>query len=108
MRAMVLGGMVLRTVDPKKRSDLGIKSNDLGLIVHGLGEYGEHAAAKNAGFRKGDVVLRIEGIDDAASEAGWTESELIGKLLSEHRSPTKLACTILRDNQRIDLSWPIQ
>lgn len=108
MRAMVLGGMVLRTLDPKKRSDLGLESNDLGLIVHGLGEYGEHAAAKNAGFRKGDVVLRIEGINTADSKTGWTESELIGKLLSQHTSPTKLACTVLRDNQRIELAWPIQ
>jgi S1-C subfamily serine protease len=73
------------------------------LIVHGLGEYGEHAAAKKAGFQKGDVILAIEGIHGPIDE-----SQLIGTLLSNHLSPTQLNATVLRDRQRLELRWPIQ
>ena len=105
MRAMVLGGMVLRTVSGSKRAELGLAKEDLGLVVQGLGEYGEHAAAKNAGFRKGDVILRIEGVE---SQDGMSESALIGELLSEHLKPRQLKSMVLREGSRLELQWPIQ
>jgi membrane-associated protease RseP (regulator of RpoE activity) len=105
MRAMVLGGMVLRTAPESKRAELGLSADDLGLVVQGLGEYGEHAAAKNAGFRKGDVILRIEGVE---SREGMSESVLIGELLSEHLKPRQLTSMVLRDGRRLELRWPIQ
>jgi S1-C subfamily serine protease len=103
MRAMALGGMYLKTLDDTKRKSLGLQTQELGLIVHGLGEYGEHAAAKKAGFQKGDVILAIEGIHGPIDE-----SQLIGTLLSNHLSPTQLNATVLRDRQRLELRWPIQ
>lgn len=105
MRAMALGGMVLRTVSGSKRAELGLVKEDLGLVVQGLGEYGEHAAAKNAGFRKGDVILRIEGVE---SHDGMSESALIGELLSEHLKPRQLKSLVLREGSRLELQWPIQ
>ncbi|MFN6398894.1 MAG: Trx7/PDZ domain-containing (seleno)protein [Planctomycetota bacterium] len=103
MRAMVQGGMVLRTLDASKRLDLGLAQEDLGLVVHGLGEYGEHAAAKNAGFRKGDIVLTIQGVQGPVDE-----SQLIGKLLELHPKSTQIRAKVLREKQRLELSWPIQ
>jgi hypothetical protein len=103
MRAMVQGGMVLRSLDAEKRKQFGLGPEDLGLIVHGLGEYGEHAAAKNAGFRKGDILISIQGV-----QAPVSESRLIGQLLREHPKPTRIPATVLRDQQRIELSLPIQ
>ena len=103
MRAMVQGGMVLRSLDDAKRQELGLKQSDLGLIVHGLGEYGEHAAAKNAGFRKGDVVLGVQGIQGRVDE-----SQLIGMLLALHPKPTRIQASVLRQGKHIELSWPIQ
>lgn len=103
MRAMVLGGMSLKPLDSAKRKSLGIQPQEIGLLVHGLGEYGEHAAAKKAGFRKGDVIIAVEGIHGPSDE-----SQLIGSLLSNHLKPTQLAATVLRDGKRIDLQWPIQ
>lgn len=103
MRAMAQGGMVLKSLDGSKRAEQGLDSKDIGLLVHGLGEYGEHAAAKNAGFRKGDVILSIEGI-----QAPVDESRLIGQLLADHPKPTKLKAVVLREKKRLELSWPIQ
>jgi S1-C subfamily serine protease len=100
---MVQGGMVLRTLDPSKRQELGLAQEDLGLVVHGLGEYGEHAAAKNAGFRKGDVVLTIQGVKGPVDE-----SQLIGTLLELHPKSTQIRAKVLREKKRIELSWPIQ
>ena len=103
MRAMAQGGMVLKSLDANKRAELGLDASELGLIVHGLGQYGEHAAAKNAGFQKGDVILTIEGVDSVADE-----SQLIGHLLAAHAKPAKLKTVVLRDGRRVDLLWPIQ
>ncbi|MFM2012651.1 MAG: hypothetical protein RLZZ396_1435 [Planctomycetota bacterium] len=103
MRAMALGGMVLKSLDEEKRKEMKIEPEDLGLLVHAVGEYGEHAAAKRAGFRKGDVLLSIEGISGPIDE-----SRLIGNLLRMHPKATQLKATVLRQQDRIDLSLPIQ
>ncbi|MFN7735233.1 MAG: Trx7/PDZ domain-containing (seleno)protein [Pirellula sp.] len=103
MRAMALGGMHLKSLDDTKRKSLGLQSQELGLVVHGLGEYGEHAAAKRAGFHKGDVIVALEGI-----HAPIDESRLIGTLLLSHVTPTQLSATVLRNGERLNLQWPIQ
>jgi hypothetical protein len=100
---MALGGMVLKSLDEEKRKEMKIESDDLGLLVHAVGEYGEHAAAKRAGFRKGDVLLSIEGISGPIDE-----SRLIGDLLRMHPKATQLKATVLRLQDRIDLFLPIQ
>ncbi|MFO0843298.1 MAG: Trx7/PDZ domain-containing (seleno)protein [Gemmataceae bacterium] len=56
LRRMALGGLVLE-------SDKG------GLRVRHVGQYGLHAAAKNAGFRKGDLVVSFDGRDDLRRES---------------------------------------
>ena len=103
MRAMASGGMVLKSLDETKRREYKVQPSDLGLLVHAVGEYGEHAAAKKAGFLKGDVILSIEGVSGPIDE-----SRLIGDLLKLHPKPTQLKATVLRQQERIELSWPIQ
>jgi len=103
MRAMASGGTVLKSLEKDKRRELKIQPSDLGLLVHAVGEYGEHAAAKKAGFRKGDVILSIEGVSGPIDE-----SRLIGDLLTRHPKPTQLKAIVLRQQDRIELAWPIQ
>jgi hypothetical protein len=103
MRAMASGGMVLKSLDETKRREFKVQPSDLGLLVHAVGEYGEHAAAKKAGFIKGDVILSIEGVSGPIDE-----SRLIGDLLKMHPKPTQLKATVLRQQERIELNWPIQ
>lgn len=103
MRAMALGGMVLRPLGEEQRAALAQEPHAIGLLVHNLGYYGEHAAAKNAGFQKGDVIVALEGF-----EGPITESRLIGELLRRYPNKTRLDAVVLRDGQRISLKWPIQ
>ena len=103
MRAMALGGMVLRPLSDEQRTASHLDAKELGLVVHNLGYYGEHAAAKNAGFQKGDVIVALEGF-----EGPMTESRLIGELLRRYPNKTRLDAIVLRDGKRIPLQWPIQ
>ena len=75
----------------------------LALRVKHAGEYGKHAAAKKAGFQKGDIIIRIDGRKERTSE-----SELIGWLLEKHLPGESVETLVLRGSERIRLSLPMQ
>jgi hypothetical protein len=103
MRAMAFGGMILTDLPDEERLTRGIAKDKLGLFVKGLGQYGKHAAAKNAGFRKDDVLVELNGKSARASEG-----ELIGQLLQSTKPGDKLKATVLRGTQRVELLLPMQ
>ena len=79
-------------------------ANDaLGLFVKFLGQFGKHAAAKNAGFLKDDVLVELNG-----QTARITEGEMIGRLLRETKPGDKLKAVVLRGDKRIELLLPMQ
>lgn len=103
MRAMAFGGMSLVDLDDAARGQRGLAPEAMALHVKGLGQYGKHAAAKNAGFRKDDVIVGIDGFAQRI-----TEGELIGKLLQEHKAGEKVEVTVLRGSERVALKLPMQ
>ena len=103
MRAMVLGGMVLKPASPEQRATSKLEAGELGLVVKHVGEYAKHAAAKNAGFQKGDILVSVEGIHGT-----MTESRLIGELLRLYPSKGSAKVIVVRDGKRIPLTLPIQ
>ena len=66
-------------------------------------QYNKHAAAKNAGFQKDDVLLELNG-----KSARITEGELIGQILQTTKPGEKLKATVLRGDKRVDLLLPMQ
>ncbi len=72
LRRMALGGVVFEELTDDQRAALGLKAEDLGLRAKHVGQYGEHAAGKKAGFVKDDVILAFNG-----SSRRKTETELI-------------------------------
>ena len=58
MRGMACGGLVLEDLADEERSRRGLGAQAMALFVKGVGQYGKHAAAKNAGFQKDDVIVR--------------------------------------------------
>lgn len=72
LRRMALGGLVLEELPADQRAQLGLRADNLGLKVKHVGQYGEHAAAKRAGFLKDDVVVAING-----NRKPQTESDVI-------------------------------
>lgn len=103
MRAMALGGLVLEDLDNDQRQERSIDRGSMALWVKNLGQYGQHAAAKNAGFKKGDVLVAIDGQADRT-----TEGEMIGYLLKHHQPGESVEATVLRGADRLKLTLPMQ
>ena len=103
MRGMALGGLVLEEPTDEERAALGIAKDHMALRARGVGQYGKHAAAKNAGWQKGDIITELDG-----SSARVTEGMLIGRLVRSHKPGEKLKATVLRGDRKVELSLPIQ
>ena len=103
MRGMAFGGLVLDEPSEEERTKLGIAKDQMALRAKGVGQYGKHAAAKNAGFQKEDVITEIDG-----SSARITEGTLIGRLLRAHKPGDKVKTTVLRGDRKVELYLPIQ
>jgi hypothetical protein len=103
MRAMACGGLLMEDLKDEERSQRGLGNNEMALLVKHVGEYGKHAAAKKAGFQKNDILVAIDG-----ASARVTESELIGRLLQKHSPGAQVKATVLRGQERVDLTLPMQ
>lgn len=103
MRAMATGGLLLEDLSDEARTGRGLQKDGLALLVKHVGEYGRHAAAKKAGFKKSDVIVEIDGLGSRLSEG-----EVIGHLLQKHRVGEQVSATVLRGEERVELSLPMQ
>lgn len=103
MRAMALGGLFVEDLSEEARSKRNLGKESMALFVKHAGEYGTHAAAKKAGFRKDDVLVSVDGIERRISE-----SELIGHLLHRHEAGQKVNAVVLRGQERLELTLPLQ
>jgi serine protease Do len=102
LRRMATGGLVLEDVSDADRRKHGLADDVLALRVKHVGEYNEHAAAKQAGFKKNDIVIAA-----ADRTARMTEGQFIAAALDNRRG-TKLAVTVLRGDDRVELQLPMQ
>ena len=102
MRAMATGGLKLEVLPDEQAAQRGLKGR-MALIVTHLGAYGKHAAAKNAGFQKDDVLVEVEGKSEPL-----TESELIGQILEKQKPGAKVQTVVLRGTERVPLALPVQ
>ncbi len=103
MRGMASGGLVLEDLPDDARSSRSLAKDKMAMLVKSVGQYGKHAAAKNAGFKKDDVIVELGGLSSRV-----TEGELIGLLLQAHYPGEKLKTTVLRGSERVELAMPMQ
>src|SRR5438876_8257996 len=103
LRRMAGGGLLLDEATAEERKLAKLPSDVLALRVNHVGEYGEHAVAKKAGFRKDDILVSVGGLTGR-----MTESELIGYLLRNNMPGDKIPVTVLRAGERVDLELPMQ
>ncbi|WP_009963870.1 Trx7/PDZ domain-containing (seleno)protein [Verrucomicrobium spinosum] len=103
MRGMVLGGMALDTLPAEERLKLGLAPGGMALRVKGLGAHGKHAAAKNAGFQKGDIILEVDG-----KASFTTESLLLGYLLQNRFPGDRVQVKLSRNGSRTEIALPMQ
>jgi hypothetical protein len=103
LRRMATGGLFLVPLTADERKSAKLEENVLALRIKHAGEYNAHAAAKNAGFRKGDILVELDG-----SSAPLTESELMVAMMNGKRPGDKVPAVVLREGKRIELKLPIQ
>ena len=61
LRRMVTGGLTLVPLNSEERQAMGLKSGQMALEATHVGMYGQHARARRAGMRKGDVIVSFDG-----------------------------------------------
>jgi hypothetical protein len=103
LRAMALGGLWLEDLSDEQRAARGLGREAMALFVKHAGEYGKHAVAKQAGFRKDDVIVELDG-----QAARISESELLGRLLKKYQPGQPVKGTVLRGTERKELSLLMQ
>ena len=102
-RRMVTAGLTFEPLSNERRAELNLDPKSLGLRIKHVGQFGDHAAGKRAGFKVDDVVTQIDGIEGTAAE-----TQLIAHLLRTKRPGDKVIVNLLRDGKSIKLEMPIQ
>jgi hypothetical protein len=103
LRRMGTGGLLLEDVSDADRRKAGLDSSDLALRVKHVGEYGEHAVAKRAGFRKGDIIVSFDGRAESMNE-----SALLAHALQNKKPGDQIAVIVVREGERVELKLPMQ
>ncbi len=103
LRRMVTGGLVLEDLTDGERRKTGLDEKSLALRVKHVGQYGAHAAGKQAGFHQGDIVVAADGRSERLSE-----SNLIAYLLNGKRPGDRVPVTVRREGREIKLMLPMQ
>lgn len=103
LRRMATGGLLLKTLPDEERSKLGIGDGTMSLRVWRVGQYGPHAAAKKAGFQRGDVIVTFDGHTDL-----MTDTAVLTYGVTERRPGDRVDVVVLRDGKRKTLRMPMQ
>lgn len=103
LRRMATGGMVLENLPGDERERLGLAADKLALRVKHVGQYGEHATAKRAGFLKGDIIVSVDGRD-----APLRETDLIAYAVREKKPGDELGLSVLRDGKRREMRFRLK
>ncbi len=103
MRRMILGGLRLRALTKRERGQARLKPKALGLFVKHAGKHGDHAVARRAGFRVGDIIVSFAGIGRA-----MTESDLLIDGMNRLKRGARVPVVVLRDRRRVKIVLRIQ
>jgi S1-C subfamily serine protease len=100
---MGTGGLLLEDLDAEERKRLGFTAADLALRAKHVGEYGDHATAKRAGFVKGDIIVAVDGIGSRMSEG-----DLIARAVQEKKPGDRFRFTVRRGDELKELSFAVK
>ena len=103
LRRMVTGGLVFETASSEERTEAGIAAERMLLKVKHVGLYGAHAAGKNAGFQKDDLIVSYDGRSDL-----MTDSALLRYGATQKKSGQTVVIGVLRKGESHSLKIPVQ
>jgi len=102
LRRMGLGGMKLEELTPEDRTKLSLEKG-MALRAKHVGQFGAHAAAKNAGFVAGDILISFDGKQDFLREA-----DLLTYAINSRQPGETVLVTVLREGKQLELKLPMQ
>lgn len=100
LRRMATGGLVLESVEERPS---GVPTTGMALRVKHVGQYGPHAAAKNAGFKEGDILIAYDGRKDLLRE-----DDLLAYSVRKRFPGEKVPATVVRGGKTVELTLPMQ
>ncbi|MCC6510625.1 MAG: PDZ domain-containing protein [Pirellulaceae bacterium] len=103
VRRMVTGGLKLDPITEAERKSLQLPSDALGLRIKHVGQFAPHDLAKRAGFKVGDVLIKVGAWEDR-----MTESQLLVALLKHAKPGQSLPVELARGDRRLTLPLPVQ
>lgn len=103
LRRMTTGGLKVDPLPKEQRDKLKLDADQMALLVQHVGQYGPHAAAKNAGFQQGDIIVEFDGRTDL-----MTDSALLAYGVTERKPGDQVSVTVLRNGKRQSLKLPMQ
>jgi hypothetical protein len=103
LRRRATGGMLLEELPADERKQAGLPETGMALRAKHVGQNGPHAAAQNAGFRKGDIVISFDDRTDLRRETDW-----LAYALTNHKPGDRVAVTVWRDGKKVELTLPMQ
>lgn len=103
LRRMVTGGLVFENAAADERAEAGIESGRMLLKVKHVGMYGAHAAGKNAGFQKDDLIVSYDGRSDL-----MTDSDVLRYGATQKIAGETVVLGVLRKGQTLSLKIPMQ
>ena len=68
-----------------------------------VGQYGDHAVAKRAGFRKGDIIVEVPGLRGRSSETDY-----LARILASKMRGDSVLIGVLRRGRRMELRLRLQ
>lgn len=103
LRRMTTGGMKLDPLPTGASRPPGLNPGSMVLRVAHVGRYGPHAAAMRAGFRKEDLIVRVDGRDDLLRE-----TDFFHYMIQHKRPGERVGVEVIRDGRRLNFKLPIQ
>ncbi len=103
LRRIAAGGLVLNSLSDDEKADRRLPRNSMALRVHRAGKYGPHGAARRVGFRENDLLIAFDGREDL-----MTEQDLLTYVVTSKKPGDRVSVDILRGNQRMNFTLPIQ
>lgn len=102
LRRMTTGGLRLESMANAELKSVGLEPDSMALRVKHVGQFGEHATAKKAGFQVGDILVKVDDRTDL-----MRETDLFAYGVSKPRGQ-KMAVEVLRKGRKLQLQLPLQ
>lgn len=102
LRRMATGGLLLETMAAEEAAKINAPGK-MALRVKHVGQFGAHAAAKNAGVQVGDILISFDGRDDLVRE-----TDVLAHGVTARNAGDAVPVVLLRNGKKVELKIPMQ